>query len=104
MEEEFYKKFIKEQPEEVIIAKLIQNDERAKEIQELEKQNEVLQGFVSSIFNNSFEKDYIPKLKIKEKIKELDKLIKEAQIELGSASKEFTIYVYQKDILQELLD
>ena len=41
---------------------------------------------------------------VKEKIEELKKLITEAQKELGSASKEYTIYVYQKDILQELLE
>ena len=50
------------------------------------------------------EYDYIPKSKVKEKIEELNKLITEAQKELGSASKEYTIYVYQKDILQELLE
>ena len=41
---------------------------------------------------------------VKEKIEELKKIITEAQKELGSASKEYTIYVYQKDILQELLE
>lgn len=46
--------------------------------------------------------NYISKDKIKEKIKELDELIKEAKDELGTASKEFTIYVYQKDILKQL--
>lgn len=50
------------------------------------------------------DKCYIPKSKIKEKIEELNKLIIEAQKELGSASKEYTIYVYQKDILEELLE
>lgn len=44
------------------------------------------------------------KSKIKEKIEELNKLITEAQKELGSASKEYTIYVYQKDILEEILE
>lgn len=48
--------------------------------------------------------DSIPKSKVEEKIEELKKLITEAQKELGSASKEYTIYVYQKDILQELLE
>ena len=43
MIEEFYKKFIKEQPPEVIIAKLIQNDERAKEIIELKAKNKELE-------------------------------------------------------------
>ena len=46
----------------------------------------------------------IKKQKVKEKIEELKKLITEAQKELGSASKEYTIYVYQKDVLQELLE
>ena len=47
--------------------------------------------------------NYIPKSVIREKIEELDDLIIETQKELGSASKEFTIYVYQKSILQDLL-
>lgn len=46
----------------------------------------------------------IPVSLVEEKIEELNKLITEAQKELGSASKEYTIYVYQKDILQELLE
>ena len=46
----------------------------------------------------------IPVSLVEEKIEELNKLIIEAQKELGSASKEYTIYVYQKDILQELLE
>ena len=46
----------------------------------------------------------IPISLVEEKIEELNKLITEAQKELGSASKEYTIYVYQKDILQELLE
>lgn len=45
----------------------------------------------------------IPKQKVKDKIEELNKLIIETQKELGSASKEYTIYVYQENILQELL-
>lgn len=44
----------------------------------------------------------IPKKIVEEKIKELDELIVKTQKELGSASKEYTIYVYQKSILQEL--
>lgn len=50
------------------------------------------------------DKNYLQKSLVKEKIEELNKLITEAQKELGSASKEYTIYVYQKDILQELLE
>ena len=46
----------------------------------------------------------IPVSLVEEKIEALNKLITEAQKELGSASKEYTIYVYQKDILQELLE
>ena len=48
--------------------------------------------------------DSIPKSKVEEKMKELNKLIIETQKELGSASKEYTIYVYQKNILQDLLE
>lgn len=46
----------------------------------------------------------IPVSLVEEKIEEINKLITEAQKESGSASKEYTIYVYQKDILQELLE
>ena len=49
-------------------------------------------------------KYFVSRDKIKEKIKELDELIKEAKDELGTASKEFTIYVYQKNILKQLLE
>lgn len=49
-------------------------------------------------------KDYIPKSEIREKIKDLKDLIFEAEMELGSASKEFMIYVYQKEILEKLLE
>ena len=59
------------------------------------------EDFIYDIKNNI---GLIPKSKVKEKIEELKKLITEAQKELGSASKEYTIYVYQKDILQELLE
>lgn len=45
----------------------------------------------------------IPISVVEEKIEEVDKLIAEAKKECGSASKEYTIYVYQKSILQELL-
>ena len=46
----------------------------------------------------------IPVSLVEEKIEEINKLITEAQKESGSASKEYTIYVYQKDILQKLLE
>ena len=59
------------------------------------------EDFIYDIKNNI---GLIPKSKVKEKIEELDKLIIETQKELGSASKEYTIYVYQKNILQELLE
>lgn len=48
--------------------------------------------------------NYIEKSKIKDEIEELENLIKEAHKELGSASKEFTIYVSQEKILKELLE
>ena len=59
------------------------------------------EDFIYDIKNNI---GLIPKSKVEEKIEEINKLITEAQKELGSASKEYTIYVYQKDILQELLE
>lgn len=54
---------------------------------------------VLKALDNSISKEVIEK-----KIEELDKLIIETQKELGSASKEYTIYVYQKQVLQELLE
>ena len=54
---------------------------------------------VLKALDNSISKEVIEK-----KLAELDKLIIETQKELGSASKEYTIYVYQKDILKELLE
>ena len=59
---------------------------------------------ILDLYNKSKEKNKQWKDKIKAKIEELDKLIIETQKELGSASKEYTIYVYQKSILQELLE
>ena len=53
---------------------------------------------------NWFCDKYIPKQKVRDKIEELENLIKEAHKELGSASKEFTIYVSQEKILKELLE
>ena len=67
---------------------------------------------IHDLIEKTIQKDYIEKAnkydslveKIKDKIEELEKLIIETQKELGSASKEYTIYVYQKSILQELLE
>ena len=90
-------------------------------IEKLQKENEELKEdrdkFKKALgkritYCNELEKDLfenssnyvIPKSKVKDKIEELNKLIIETQKELGSASKEYTIYVYQKDILQELLE
>lgn len=53
---------------------------------------------------DEYEVNYIPVSLVEEKIEEINKLITEAQKKSGSASKEYTIYVYQKDILQELLE
>lgn len=71
-------------------------------IKQLEEENQLLLNSKIGV-DLSFD-DYIPVSLVKEKIEELKKLITEAQKELGSASKEYTIYVYQKDILQELLE
>lgn len=76
MEEKFYKKFIKENPPEVIIAKLIQNDERAKEILELKKHYEHEQEYINGkVFSSKqmhfIDENYIDKSKVKEKIEEL---------------------------------
>lgn len=61
------------------------------------KQTNAIETLVQALENS------IPTSVVEEKIKELDKLIVETQKELGSASKEYTIYVYQKSILKELL-
>ena len=70
--------------------------------QEKEKNKELLKEYNKKLQIDW--EDAISKDKIKEKIKELDELIKESKDELGTASKEFTIYVYQKDILKQLLE
>lgn len=53
---------------------------------------------VLQALDNSISKD-----KIKEKIEELKEATQEALSECGSASKEFTICVYQEAVLEELL-
>ena len=68
-------------------------------IKQLEEENQLLLNSKIGV-DLSFD-DYIPVSLVEENIEELKKLITEAQKELGSASKEYTIYVYQKDILQE---
>lgn len=74
----------------------IENDREHNEIFEEDiKAIDIILNYI----NNSISKEVIEK-----KIEELDKLIIETQKELGSASKEYTIYVYQKQVLQELLE
>ena len=93
------KKYAKRENELVyddIILNLI--NKLQKENEELRADNYELNNRITDLLEN------IPVQKVKEKIEELKKLITEAQKELGSASKEYTIYVYQKDILQELLE
>lgn len=65
---------------------------------------EIAKIILEEEINSEVPQNCIPTSLVKEKIEELKKLITEAQKELGSASKEYTIYVYQKDILQELLE
>lgn len=49
--------------------------------------------------------NYISKDKIREKIKELDELLKDTQKELGTGrSIEFAIHAHQKDMLKSLLE
>ena len=93
------KKYAKRENELVyddIILNLI--NKLQKENEELRADNYELNNRITDLLEN------IAVQKVKEKIEELKKLITEAQKELGSASKEYTIYVYQKDILQELLE
>ena len=85
-------------------------------IADLEKENAVKESHIKivSAYNEELEiykrkhslikNHYISKDKIRDKIEELENLIKEAHKELGSASKEFTIYVSQEKILKELLE
>ena len=72
----------------------------------LNERNQYLVKYRAKLEKKLYEsnENYIPISLVEEKIEELKKLITEAQKELGSASKEYTIYVYQKDILQELLE
>lgn len=78
-----------------------------KAYKELEEENKDLKNLANNkqwISPCYVAQNYIPVSLVEEKIEEINKLITEAQKELGSASKEYTIYVYQKDILQELLE
>lgn len=78
-----------------------------KAYKELEEENKDLKNLANKkqwISPCYVAQNYIPVSLVEEKIEEINKLITEAQKELGSASKEYTIYVYQKDILQELLE
>lgn len=77
-------------------------DEQNKKIKELEEKNK--KNLIEIICYQEELENSIPVSLVEETIEELNKLITEAQKELGSASKEYTIYVYQKDILQELLE
>ena len=84
--------------------------EKVKQLEEenktLNERNQYLVKYRAKLEKELYEsnENYIPVSLVEEKIEELNKLITEAQKELGSASKEYTIYVYQKDILQELLE
>lgn len=62
----------------------------------LEYENKTLKGFVSSIYNETPEEDYIPKSKVKEKIEELVNKI-------DGTNKGF-IYACQVDLLEELIE
>ena len=84
-------------PEAQAIEHLIQ---AYKELEEENMQLETIKD--EAIRRYNFES--IPVSLVKDKIEELNKLIIETQKELGSASKEYTIYVYQKNILQGLLE
>ena len=70
----------------------------------INRNKEIEEDYTSVYLSGFYDGENKWKSKIKEKIEELNKLITEAQKELGSASKEYTIYVYQKDILEELLE
>lgn len=82
------------------------NKELKEENKTLNERNQYLVKYRAKLEKELYEsnENYIPVSLVEEKIEELNKLITEAQKELGSASKEYTIYVYQKDILQELLE
>lgn len=90
-----------------------ENGELREKIKQLEEENKTLNErnqylvkYRAKLEKELYEsnENYIPVSLVEEKIAEQKKLITEAQKELGSASKEYTIYVYQKDILQELLE
>lgn len=71
--------------------------------------NITLKNFISALFNDSFEKDYIPVQKVKDKIEELDRKIdKSIDNSKGGLDEEFIEkageLLTQKRILQELLE
>ena len=67
------------------------------------KENETLKNFVSSIFNEDIEKDYIPVQRIKDKIEELDNQQKQwlEDRELKASNREI---IFARDVLQGLLE
>lgn len=81
------------------------NQEKAKMLTEQNRNLQISYDSLQELFElRKYKNSSIPVSLVEETIEELNKLITEAQKELGSASKEYTIYVYQKDILQKLLE
>ena len=81
------------------------NQEKAKMLTEQNRNLQISYDSLQELFElRKYKNSSIPVSLIEETIEEINKLITEAQKELGSASKEYTIYVYQKDILQKLLE
>lgn len=66
--------------------------------------NITLKNFISALFNDSFEKDYIPIQKIKDKIEKLNDESHAEELEDIMNRKNYTITELVQYVLQELLD
>lgn len=85
-----------------LLTRYKQLEKENEKLNQLKEKHNVRINDLCALVDN-FAYNSIPVSLVKEKIEELNKLIIETQKELGSASKEYTIYVYQENILQELL-
>ena len=88
---------------ENLLTRYKQLEKENEKLNQLKEKHNVRINDLCALVDN-FAYNSIPVSLVTEKIEELNKLIIETQKELGSASKEYTIYVYQKNILQDLLE
>lgn len=131
LREEFFRDWLENSSQQQIIEKLIQNDERAKQIKELEKQIQRKENIIKHLENSNAKyyednvcllrknghidilsdnlhykywddaKNYIPKSKIKEKIKEYEDSYMISDITDNDMKENYKLVII---VLQELLE